>query len=231
MTERTLIGAPHRAPRRAIVAPSPHRGSASPIGQVGFARAIPICAAIAFAACASAEPKHAPPEVAIDPAAVNALVPPALRRTLVFERRDLVIERGPRKTTYTLAAPRGWIARGTVTARLRPAVETGFLAHVEVSSNCDGECKPKPWEAVADKVNFAPRPQRQIIKDERVPGRRTMIASAEHAGMPTTDVIVAWWTDGARSYHTCKASLGEPLGPAAPAFAAACQAVAIDGDD
>jgi len=149
----------------------------------------------------------------------------------VFERRDLVIERGPRKTTYTLAAPRDWVARGTVTAQLRPAIETGLLAHVEVSSNCDGTCTPKPWQAVADKVNFAPRPQRRIIKDEPAPGRRTMIASAEHGGMPTTEVIVAWWTDGARSYHTCKASLGEPLRAAAPAFAAACQAVAIDGDD
>jgi hypothetical protein len=202
----------------------------SPVAAPGLVSVL-VGLGIALAACSSSDPKGEPPAAGIDPAAVNELVPPALRRTLAFERRDLVIERGPRKTTYTLAAPREWVARGAVTARLQPAVETGLRAHVEVSSHCDGACTPKPWEAIADKVSFAPRPGRRIVMDQKLPGRRTMIVSAEHVAMPTTDVIVAWWTDGARNYHTCKASLGEPLGPAAPAFAAACQAVAIDGDD
>jgi hypothetical protein len=187
--------------------------------------------ALAVTACGGGDSTPAPPTVAIDVAAINALVPAGLRSTLVFEQRQLDIDRGPRKTTYTLAAPRGWVARGTVSARLRPATETGVLAHLEVSANCDGACTPKPWETIADKINFATRPKRTVLKDDKAPGRRTMIVEAEHVGTPTTDVIVAWWTDGARNYHTCKASLGDPIREAAPAFAAACQSVAIDGDD
>jgi hypothetical protein len=186
---------------------------------------------LAVAACGASDGRGEPPAVAIDPAAVNALVPSALRTALVFERRDLVIERGPRKTTYTLAAPRGWVAHDTVAAELQRAIGTGPFDRVKVRSNCDGMCISKPWKMIADKIDFASRPGRRILKDETVRGRRTMIASGEHAGVPTTDVIVAWWTDGAQRYHTCKAWLGEALGPAAPAFAAACQAVAIDGDD
>ena len=49
--------------------------------------------------------------VVVDVAAVNALVPAALKDALVFEKRELVIEHGKRKTTYTIAAPRDWVQR------------------------------------------------------------------------------------------------------------------------
>ena len=186
--------------------------------------------AAVLVACGKPSPRDQP-DVAIDVAAVNALVPAALKDKLVFDQRDLAIERGPRKTTYTLAAPRGWIQHGDMSAHLRPDDQAGFVAHLEVGSNCDGPCAPKPWQAVAGRVNFAPRASATVVKDEASPGRRTMIVETRRGGAPTTEVIVAWWTDGARNYHTCKASLGALIKDAAPAFAAACQAVAVVGDD
>jgi hypothetical protein len=167
------------------------------------------------------------PAVVIDLAAVNALVPPGLKDRLVFEKRDLVIERGKRRTTYTVAAPAGWTQDSKLFAHLKA---TDKASRLEVGSNCDGECTPKPWEAIADRVNFAPRAQGKVTRDDRAPGRRTMIADVDTGGTATV-VITAWWTDGDRSYHTCTASLDQTFKDAAPAFAKACQAVAIDGDD
>jgi hypothetical protein len=169
--------------------------------------------------------------VVVDAAAVNALVPAALKDALVFEKRELVTERGKRKTRYTIAAPRGWAQSSAMFAHLRADDKAHVLTRLEVGANCDGECSPKPWQAVADRVNFAPRAKGKVIKDEAGPGRRTMIAVVDSGGARTTDVVVAWWSDGAKNYHTCTASLGEGFEDAAPAFDRACQAVAIDGDD
>ena len=169
------------------------------------------------------------PAVMIDVAAVNALVPPALRAALVFEQRALVIERGQHTTTYTMAAPRGWPQTSTRFAHLQG--DPGTVTRLEVGSSCDGECTPRPWAAVADRVNFAPRAKGKVRKDDQGPARRTMIADVERGGARTTDVVTAWWTDGASRYHTCIAWLGAALQDAAPAFERACQTVAIDGAD
>jgi hypothetical protein len=192
-----------------------------------------------IAACGKPDPApasatatiEATPAIGLDSAAVNALVPPALRDQLVFERRDLVVERGKRRTTYTLAAPRGWGQDSKLFAQLRPDDRVGYGTRFDVGSNCDGECAPKPWAEVADRVNFAPRARGKITKDERAPGRRTMISEIDAAGDHQAVVVVAWWTEGAGSYHTCTASLGAPFRAAAAAFDRACQAVAIDGAD
>jgi hypothetical protein len=193
--------------------------------------------AIAVVACGKADHEDAAsrgsgaarPAVIIDVAAVNALVPASLKDRLVFENRDLVIERGKHKTTYTIAAPAGWRSDSKMFAHLRPDDRPGLLPRFEVGSNCDGECAPKPWQAIADRVNFAPRAKAKVSKDDRTPGRRTMIAEVDSGAR--TDVVVAWWADGDRNYHTCTASLDEALKDAAPAFDKACQVVAIDGDD
>jgi hypothetical protein len=189
--------------------------------------------ALALAACGKGDKPDggrnaaAPrPAVAIDVAAVNALVPPGLKDRLVFEKRDLVIERGKHRTTFTVAAPAGWAQDSKLFAHLR---SNDKASRLEVGSNCDGECTPKPWEAIAERVNFAPRARGKVTKDERAPGRRTMIADGDTGG--GTVVVTAWWTDGDRSYHTCTASLDDTLKDAAPAFDKACQSVAIDGDD
>ena len=172
------------------------------------------------------------PAVTIDVAAVNALVPAALRDRLVFEQRALVIERGKHTTTYTVAAPVGWTHDSKLFAHLRSAAAPGAISRLEVGSNCDGECTPKPWQAIADRVNFAPRATARVTKDDRAPGRRTMITEqGTDGGSAAVVVVTAWWTDGERSYHTCTASLDATLKDAAPAFDKACQAVAIDGDD
>ena len=169
--------------------------------------------------------------VVVDVAAVNALVPAGLKDKLVFEKRELVIERGKRKTKYTIAAPRDWAQSSTMFAHLRADDKAHMLTRLEVGANCDGECSPKPWQAIADRVNFAPRAKGKVLKDEAAPGRRTMVAVVDSGGARTTDVVVAWWSEGAKNYHTCTASLGEGFEEAAPAFDRACQAVVIDGDD
>jgi hypothetical protein len=180
-------------------------------------------AAVALAGCSK--------DASLDLDAINALVQPALRSQLVFERRDVVLERGPRRTTYTLAAPRGWTQHGEMSVNLRPDGEPAGGSHLTASNNCDGQCTPKPWADVADRVNFAPRARGTVVKDARSPGRRTLIAELSRGGAPMTEIVVAWWTDGAPSYHSCTASLAASLGAAAPAFEAACQAIAIAGDD
>ena len=190
--------------------------------------------ALALLACGKGDKAQgtgaAPPVVAvIDVAAVNALVPAALKDKLVFEKRDLVIERGKHRTTYTIAAPAGWPQDSKMFAHLRPGDKTAMLPRFEIGSNCDGECTPKPWQAIADRVNFASRARGKVVKDDAAAGRRTMIVELDHRAR--TDVVVAWWSDGDRNYHTCTASLDEALKDAAPAFDKACQAVAIDGDD
>jgi hypothetical protein len=198
-----------------------------------------LATAIALAACGRSDDRNgaAPasgsdqPVAIVDVAAVNALVPPSLTDRLVFEKRDLVIERGKRKTTYTLAAPRDWAQRSKMFAHLRADDKAAPFTRLEVGSSCDGECSPKAWQPIVDRVSFAPRAKGKVLKDERGPGRRTMIAVVDSAGATMTEIVVAWWTDGARSYHTCTASLGEAFKEAAAAFDRACQAVAIDGDD
>lgn len=163
-----------------------------------------------------------PKAVAIDVVPINALVPPPLGDKLVFEQRSIAIDR----VTYTVAAPKAWTQDGKLFAHLK-----GDHSRLEIGSNCDGECKPKDWAAIADKVNFAPRSKGKVLKDDRTANRRTMIAEVSLGGQETTDVVVAWWTDGAKQYHQCTASLDESIKGAAAAFEKACQAVAIAGED
>ena len=191
--------------------------------------------ALVFLACGKSEPKagagSTPPPVVIDAAAVNALVPAALRDKLVFERRELVIQSGTRPASYTLAAPAGWLQTSKRFAHLRPAGASGPVPRFKVDSNCDGPCTARAWEVVADRVNFAPRAKGKVLKDDRGAGRRTMIAEVENAGAKTTDVVVAWWTEGDTRYHVCTAILDDALKDAAPAFDKACQAVVASGGE
>ena len=167
--------------------------------------------------------------LAIDAAAVNSLVPAALKDKLVFEKRDIVLERGD-KTTYTLAAPKGWTQGMKSFGSLDAPKDSGmgFFTKFSVGSNCDGECKPKEWEKIAEKVHFSGKGK--VLKDVKGKGTRLMISESE-GGMDTTEVVFAWWTDGADSYRTCQATLDEELKDAAPAFEKACQAITVSGDD
>ena len=168
---------------------------------------------------------------AIDLASVNALVPAPLKDKLVFEKRDIVLERGRHPTTYTLAAPKGWTQKMKSFGSLDPDnKDLGFFTKFDVGSNCDGECKEKEWEKIADKVNFSNLASSgKVLKDDKAKGHRTMIADSSDG--ETRSVVVAWWTDGASNYHTCTATLAKEVKDAAPAFEKACQAVSVDGDD
>jgi hypothetical protein len=187
--------------------------------------------AIALAACGKGDKADktgdkagggkAAPAVAIDAAAVNALVPDALKAKLVFEKRDVVLERTKTPTVFTLAAPKDWTQTSKMFGNLEPA-SGGFGTELKVGTNCDGQCEPKDWAAIADKTHFAPLASAKVIKDDKATkGKRTMIAEDGDA----THVIVVWWTDGADEYFTCTAKLGSELKDAAPAFEKACQAV------
>lgn len=171
------------------------------------------------------------PAFAIDVAAVNALVPAALAGRLVFERRQIAVDRGGHQATYTLAAPAGWAQTSKLFAHLRPAGAPPHGPRLDIGDNCDGPCTPKPWGPIADRVHFAPLAGGKVIKDERAAGRRTMIAELGAGASATTHVVVAWWNDADRSYHACTAVLDAALAAAAPAFDRACQAVAITGED
>ncbi len=188
---------------------------------------------IATAACGKGGQKAAPSSGgnALDLASVNALVPAPLKDKLLFEKRDVVLERGRHNTTYTLAAPRGWKQGMKSFGSLEPDTkDLGFFTKLEVGSNCDGECKAKDWDKVADQVSFsAAAAGGKILKDDKATGHRTMIAESPDG--ETRTVIVAWWTDGASHYNTCTATLGNEVKDAAPAFEKACQAVTVAGDD
>ena len=116
-------------------------------------------------------------------------------------------------------------------ASLKPDDKGGFFSGMKVGTDCDGECKPKSWEQIADKNFFAPRAKGKIAKDVKAPGKRTMIVDMDENGVKTTDVVVAWWAEGDSNYHTCVAKLDESVKDAAPAFEKACQAVTVEGKD
>jgi hypothetical protein len=181
------------------------------------------------AACgkSSSKDKPAAPSVAIDVAAVNALVPADLKAKLVFEKTDIVEEHGRRNVTYTVAAPKGWKESMKGFGSLKGGDDVGFMTSFSVGSNCDGSCEPKDWAKVADKVNFNQFADATVVKNEVTPTSRLLIADRDSS----TYVVYAWWSDGARNYHTCVASLEQPVRAAAPAFAKACQAVAIQGEN
>ena len=182
------------------------------------------------AACGKSGSSSAPPAAKIDAAAVNALVPAELKDKLVFEQRDIVEERGKRsKATFTMAAPKDWEQEGKMFASVRPKSEAnlGFMTELQVGSNCDGTCEAKDWAKTSEKVNFAQFRDGKIIKDELGKNSHLMIAEKGDS----TYVVYAWWQDGGRKYFDCTASLEQAARPAAEAFAKACQAVAIKGDD
>jgi hypothetical protein len=171
------------------------------------------------------------PAATIDVAGVNALVPADFKDKLVFEQRDILEERGKKSTaTYTMAAPKDWEQDGKMFASVKPKSDAnmGFFTKLTVGSNCDGTCEPKDWAKTSEKVNFAQfREGWKITKDEQNKTSHLMIAEKDDR----VDVNYAWWTDGARRYFTCSATLEGPIKAAADAFAKACQAVNAKGVD
>ena len=114
-------------------------------------------------------------------------------------------------------------------AKVKPpsGSDLGFMTSFDVGSNCDGTCGPKDWAKVSEKVNFAQFRDGKIVKDELGKTNHLMIAEKGDS----TYVVYAWWQGSGRKYNTCMATLEGAARPAAPAFAKACEAVAVKGDD
>ena len=171
----------------------------------------------------AADDKPAAPAVKIDVAAVNGLVPAALKDKLVFEQRDVVLD-GMDKVTYTLAAPKDW----KQTSKMFGNLEGPGFSKMSVGADCGGECKPKDWAKVFDDGigKNVTAGTFKVIKDDKRPGGRTII-SEDSGGMQTTKVYVASWIDGASDYTVCSAELSSDQKDAAPAFEKACSAINI----
>jgi hypothetical protein len=168
----------------------------------------------------------------IDVAAVNAAVPTELKDKIVFEKRDFQIEQGRHPTTYTLAAPKNWTQESKMFAHIKGDDKAGFFTTLQIGADCDGECKPKQWQQIADKNFFQPRKtDGKVVKDTTTANTRSMIVDVDKNGVKTRDVVFVWWSDGAKNYHTCVASLDDSIKEAAVAFEKACSAVTIAGDD
>ena len=168
---------------------------------------------------------------AIDYAAINALVPADLKTKLVFDKFELVDEHKHGNITFTFAAPKGWKEGMKGMGSLKAPDDQGFMTSMHVGSNCDGSCEPKDWAATADKVDFkqfTSNAEMKVQKDEKKPGSRLMVAQ-DKDGM--SFVAYAWWTDGAKNYHVCRATLDKPIAAASEAFAKACQAIGIAGEN
>ncbi|MFT3698175.1 MAG: hypothetical protein QM831_33850 [Kofleriaceae bacterium] len=168
------------------------------------------------------------PAVAIDAAAVNALVPADLKDKLVFEKQDFHEKHGHHDITYTVAAPKDWKPRMEGMMNLHGPDAVGFMTSMDLGSNCDGSCEPKDWAAVSDKVNFAQftKDGWKVTKDDKQANGRLLIAEKDDS----TYVTYAWWQKGDKRYYTCTVSLDKPVKTAGEAFAKACQAVNVTGE-
>ena len=197
----------------------------SKVRYLGIALALVACGKKDSGGGKSDDKSAAPaaPAVKVDVAAVNALVPAALKDKLVFEQRDIVLE-SLDKTTLTLAAPKDW----KQTSKMFGSLEGPGFSKMDVGPDCGGSCEKKDWAKVFDDgiAKSLTGADHKVIKDEKRPTGRTII-SEDTGGMHNTVVKVAWWTDGASQYYICGAELGDSEKDAAPAFEKACSAVNV----
>lgn len=183
---------------------------------------------LGLAACGGGKKKDPPKP--LDAAPINALVPAALKDKVIFEQRAVVLKQGRHDTTFTLIAPKNWKQQSEMFGNLKGDDKAGFMSELSIGTNCNGLCEAKDWAKESDKSDFAPHAKDKILKDEKGPGRRTMIAVSDGALAKTT-VVTAWWTEGDKKYFICRAELDDAIKDAAPAFEKACQSVNVDGED
>ncbi len=135
-------------------------------------------------------------------------------------------------TTATLAddgieavVPAGWEDSKVIPGRYKPAdnSDLGFFTAYAVGSNCDGACQPKEWKPIVNKVEFGRLGDATIVKDETLPNGRIVIAKSDDR----TEVIAAWWKQGASHYAFCRATLDGKTADAVDAFEKACRATRV----
>ncbi len=170
------------------------------------------------------------PADAVGPAdAANAAVPAIWKSKLAF----VTLEAGlSDKSKVTVPVPGGWKARaenwavGHFQPSQPPSSDWDGSTDLYVGYDCNGGCEPKKaaeWATSADKMFamvFDPALSPKTIKDEKVEGRRTVIASmAGH-----TTIMTTWWKEGGDRYHQCAAVLPDKDSELIPAFEQACLA-------
>lgn len=141
--------------------------------------------AVALAACSK---KASAPEVKLDAAEVNALVPADLKDKVTFEVGSIKDDFGHHKKEYKMVVPKGW-KKGFMPASLEPADADSFgsktlgKTDIHVGDNCDGECKEKDWAQVVDKVYYSQftggKVTGKLIKDEKGTNTRLMVFQHE----------------------------------------------------
>ena len=77
---------------------------------------------------------------------------------------------------------------------------------------------------------LAHKPPAKILKDEKRPGSRVMIAQDQNTdgNANNTVVLTAYWKDDADRFLFCNATLNELSKDLAPAFEQACAKLALD---
>lgn len=178
---------------------------------------------------ATAAPK--PPEALTwtDVYAVNALIPMPLRERLGFGLTRIRQDAFKTQLIYTVAAPSTWRQDRKDLAWLTPDAEDGFgsMTFFSVGVGCDGLCEPKDWGPIVEKSHRAAVAEElvEVIKDEKLPGRQTLIAKLSEG--PLVLLQVAWWKDGDPQYYTCRAGLERETAAALAAFEKACARVEV----
>ena len=200
----------------------------------------------------------APSITKADADAANAAVPAELKSKVVFDvvTTDDGMKHHPEK--YTFVAPKSW-KKGFMPGSLKPddADNMGFGTEMHVGDNCDGDCTPKDWAKVVDKVYYSQytsgKVTGKVVKDEKGKNERLMVFSNEPTvqenagtasmtvnGQTTTTTVTAtsgskgvtiihtWWEDGGSKHYICEATLNEGAAALAPAFEKACAKVSIE---
>ena len=195
-------------------------------------RKLIIATALVAAACGKGAGGGASGGGTADPKAANDAVPAAWKQKLAFEVKTLGDDP---KEKVSAAVPKGW-KKGFLPDELDPPDNNndfGFGTTFRVGGTCGGDCKAKSakeWEDAANHAFFdnvlAHTPAPKVIKDDKKPGRRTMIAEDQHTdgNMNQTFVITAWWSDGGERFYFCDVALAEEAKDLAPAFDKACAA-------
>jgi hypothetical protein len=215
---------------------------------------------VALGACGKKKAGDAPAAsvTKADADAANALVPAELKSKIEFEVRTLDNGMKHHAEKYTYVAPKQW-KKGFMPGSFEPndGDNMGFGTNVEVGTNCDGNCEPKDWAKVVDKVYYSQytsgKATGKVIKDEKGKNDRLMVfaneptlqqnagsASMTVNGQTTTTTVTAtsgskgvtiihtWWDDGGSKHYVCQATLNDAAAALAPAFEKACAKVSVE---
>jgi hypothetical protein len=137
----------------------------------------------------------------------------------------------------TAPAPKGWKPGHVVTLEPPDGSGFGFGTQFWVGKTCNGSCESKPaaaWEKSANEMSFANEmahtPPPKIIKEDKKPGFRELIAEDQHTdgNVNNTSILMAWWKDGADRMYFCNVDLAPESKDLVNAFEQACLHMVVD---